>query len=64
MFDFFDGIYGNGVDILNKISILIHADDVTLLATCRDLALSKLKSMQYYCDLNKIIPQYKKLVLL
>ena len=60
VFDFFDGIYGNGVDILNKISILIHADDVTLLATCRDLALSKLKSMQYYCDLNKIIPQYKK----
>ena len=64
VFDFFNGIYGNGVDILNKISILIHADDVTLLATCRDLALSKLKSMQYYCDLNKIIPQYKKLVLL
>ena len=39
---------------------MIHADDGTLIATARTCATSKLKSLLVYCNLNSILPQYKK----
>ena len=39
---------------------MIHADDATLIAVNRTSAISKLRSLLAYCNLNKIIPQYKK----
>ena len=61
IFDLFDGIYGRSLDNIYKlIHILVHADDVTLLATSRENAISKLKTLAHYCKLNYIIPQISK----
>ena len=61
LFDFFDSIYGISTDIIYEmIHILLHADDATLLAYTRNLAISKLRSLSQYCSLNCIIPQYAK----
>ena len=38
----------------------MHADDATIIASSRKIAISKLKSLLQYCSLNKIIPQYSK----
>ena len=38
----------------------MHADDATLIASTRDLAISKLRSLLQYCKINAIIPQYTK----
>ena len=58
LFDFFDGIYGKSVDIIYEIiHVLLHADDATLLAYTRDLAVSKLRSLLQYCSINYIVPQ-------
>ena len=54
IFMFFEGVYGFCV------SILIHANDATLIADSKELATSKLRSLLYYCNLDKIIPQYTK----
>ena len=51
---FFEGVYGFCV------SVLIHANDATLIADSKELATSKLRSLLYYCNLDKIIPQYTK----
>ena len=51
---FFEGVY------CFCVSILIHADDTTLIADSKELATSKLRSLLYYCNFNKIIPQYTK----
>ena len=42
------------------VHVLMHADDATLIAATRDLAVSKLKHLLQYCNLNCIIPQYSK----
>ena len=61
IFAFFDGIYGTSVDIIYEIiHILLHADDATLLAHTRDLAVSKLRTLLQYCNINCIVPQYTK----
>ena len=61
IFAFFDGIYGISVDIIYEIvHILLHADDATLLAYTRDLAVSKLRTLLQYCNINCILPQYTK----
>ena len=62
IFQFFDAIYIGGTSLLDRINILIHADDATLIATTRAKATAKLKSLLFYCNLNKIIPQYSKCV--
>ena len=43
-----------------SLNILIHADDATLLATTRAIAITKVKSLLFYWNLNSIIPQYSK----
>ena len=61
IFAFFDGVYGISVDIIYEIiHILLHADDATLLAHTRNLAVSKLGSLLQYCNINCIVPQYTK----
>ena len=61
IFDMFDGIYGRSVDNLYKlINVLIHADDVTMVATSRDDAIAKLKTLFHYCKLNHVKPQLSK----
>ena len=55
-------IRDRGRNILDKISMLIHADDATLIATLRSKAVEKLKSLLFYCNLNKILLQYSKCV--
>ena len=60
IFDFFDALYGASRCIFEMVHVLMHADDATLIAATRDLAVSKLKNLLHYCRLNCIIPQYTK----
>ena len=59
IFDFFDGIYGM-TSLLETIHLLIHADDTTILASSREAAEAKLKTMLHYCALNHISLQMSK----
>ena len=59
IFDYFKQIYGqNG--ILETIHLLIHADDTTLLASSRESAEQKFKTMLKYCKENHISLQISK----
>ena len=59
--EFFDGIYGRSKEVLFEIiHILLHADDATLLASTRTLAIEKIRSLFRYCSENCIVPQYTK----
>ena len=60
IFAFFDAVYGTSLCIFEMVHVLMHADDATLVAATRDLAVSKLKHLLQYCKLNCIIPQYTK----
>ena len=60
VFDFLGAIYDGGKLVFDLLHILIHADDATIIASDRSSAVSKLKSMLSYCDLNRIIPQFSK----
>ena len=60
IFDFFGALYDGGKQCFDLLHILIHADDATIIASSREDAISKLKSMLAYCGLNKIIPQFVK----
>ena len=60
VFEYLGSIYDGARDMFDIIHILIHADDATIIATCRESAVRKLKSMLEYCNINYIIPQYTK----
>ena len=61
IFDLFENTYGKLSDNIYKlIKILIHADDVTLLAVSRADAIEKLKTLCNYCTQNYIVPQFTK----
>ena len=61
VFDFFYGIYTKtSNNILEKIHILIHADDANILSSCRKSLIRKLHSMLQYCNLNAIKLQLSK----
>ena len=61
IFETFRRIHGRCVENIYKlIHLLIHADDVTLLAVDRDGAIGKLRTLAEYCGLNYIIPQFVK----
>ena len=60
VFDFLGAIFDGGRKFFDVLHILIHADDATIVASDRSSAMSKLKSMLKYCDLNGIIPQFTK----
>ena len=60
IFDFFGALYDGGKKFFDVLHILIHADDATIIASSRNDAICKLKTMLIYCGLNKIIPQFTK----
>ena len=61
IFQFFQNLYQNtSIDIYEIIHVLMHADDFTLTASTRTLAIRKLRSLLNFCNLNAIIPQYTK----
>ena len=61
MFEVFRSAFGTCADnIFKMIHLLIHADDLTLLATMRDDAIEKLRTLRQYCNINYIIPQTTK----
>ena len=60
VFDFFGAVYQGGRSVFECLHLLIHADDLTMIAHCRDEAIRKLRSLLQYCNLNEIIPQYTK----
>ena len=58
IFDMFEGIHGRYIDNNYKcIHLLVHADDVTMLAVERMNAFEQLRTLYSYCKLNHIIPQ-------
>ena len=61
VFDFFHGLYTNSNNkLLDKIHILIHADDANILSTSRQSLIAKVRSMMKYCNMNKILLQLSK----
>ena len=61
LFSFFQAAHQNTRNVLSEIvHVLMHADDANILASTRENAIAKLKSLLSYCSLNCIIPQYKK----
>ena len=58
---FLDSIYTKSTNnIYELIHILLHADDATVLASAKGLAVSKVRSMLHYCRINCIVPRYTK----
>ena len=61
IFTLFDRTYGIVKENIYKIiHLLIHADDVTIIATSRENAISKLRTLLDYCKNNYIVPQVDK----
>ena len=61
IFDFFKAVYCNPINsIYELVHVLMHADDAAVIASSRELMVRKMRSMQQYCNLNSIIPQYTK----
>ena len=61
IFEVFRSAYGLCVENIFKIvHLLVHADDLTLLATLRDDAIAKLNTLRQYCNINHIRPQTTK----
>ena len=61
VFETFRKAHGRCVDNIFKIiHLLVHADDLTLLAIDRVAVIAKLKTLRKYCDINYIIPQVTK----
>ena len=61
MFEYFRKIHGRCLEnIFKLIHLLIHADDVTLMATERNETIYKLQTLGKYCSENYIIPQTTK----
>ena len=61
IFDFFYGINGyRGTSILDKLHLLVHADDANILLSTRELMISKIRSMVKYCSNNKVVAQLSK----
>ena len=63
IFDFFYGLYNsapNADEILDKLHILIHADDANILSSTRSLLVNKIRGMIQYCKENKILLQLTK----
>ena len=54
IFDYFASTF-MCASIFEIINILMHADDVTLVASTRELAVSKLKHLASYCTRNSIL---------
>ena len=61
VFDFFHALYTNNTNgLLDKLHILIHADDANILSSLRKTMIGKVNSMLHYCNMNKIQLQLSK----
>ena len=60
IFDFLGSLYDRGNQFFEVLHLLVHADDATIIASTREIAINKLRSMLVYCGINYIIPQYSK----
>jgi hypothetical protein len=61
IFSFFQAIHRSTTNCIYEIiHVLLHADDATIIASSRDIAIKKLKTLLQYCRTNHIIPQYSK----
>ena len=61
IFPYFQNLFHNTTNnIYEIIHVLMHADDFTLTASTRSLAMKKLQNLLEFCNLNAIIPQYTK----
>ena len=61
IFVFFYNIFNRiSNTLLEKIHVLIHADDANILASSRDSLIEKIRKMLEYCKLNKIKLQLSK----
>ena len=61
IFDYFEKLYQNvSNSIFDMVHMVMHADDATLLASTRQLAVRKLCSLMEFCKVNAILPQYSK----
>ena len=61
--DIFDYVYSmcpSNRDLLDKLHLLIHADDANILTSSRESMVLKIKSVLSYCTLNKIQLQLSK----
>ena len=61
--DIFDYVYSicpTNRDLLDKLHLLIHADDANILSSSRENMILKIKSVLSYCTLNKIQMQLSK----
>ena len=61
IFDFFNAIYTNSNnDLLDRLHVLIHAYDATILTSSYQRMSQKVRSMLNFCNLNKIQLQLSK----
>ena len=61
VFEYMYAIYGRtNTAVLDQLHLLIHADDANILASTRDMLVSKIRSMIHYCNINKIVLQLTK----
>ena len=63
IFCYFQNSYANSNacnSIFELIHLLVHADDATIIASTREKAVSKLRTLLEYCKQNWIIPQFSK----
>ena len=58
--DYFDVFFAKVTNILEKLHILVHADDLTVVALSRDLMMKKIKISLSYCRINDIKIQESK----
>ena len=47
-------------NIYKLVHLLIHADDVKIIATSRENAVAKMRTLLHYCNENYILPQFDK----
>ena len=58
--DYFHTFFTNAFTSLEKLHMLVHADDLTIMATSREKIIKKIKILLAYCKLNDIIIQISK----
>ena len=58
--DYFQTFFMNTFTYLEKLHMLVHADDLTIIATSREKMVKKIQNLLAYCKLNDIVIQISK----
>ena len=58
--DYFEIFFTKVTEVLQKLHILVHADDLTIVAFSRDLLVKKIQILISYCKMNDIVIQQSK----